>query len=327
MSFIEEEEEEEEEEEAYTSSELEINKEAEINYQKAQKMWEDMISKNLPLQIEQIDPGVCVFLLTKIDEEFNRKYSELIRCEKSLEHKQEINEELLEKIHEIKTKEDFDEYKRRYDLELQETEDCLKRYEKELTIPPSSMLETPPKTVKKTSKKFLPPKSPEEIHVEYIEKTHTFAIKVGNQYMTSLMKPSQKIEDYLTDNFEFASAISTENEAKSIVQELQNYFFPAITKKSPSEKAQTNWTYHREGPEIHMIQDELTKKRYLILPQANGSYHLQGINTDHSLEMFDEPRKRKNQRFTNPMEFTRETLTAKLQERGIPLEIINRCFI
>lgn len=65
------------------------------------------------------------------------------------------------------------------------------------------------------------------------------------------------------------------------------------------------------------------KMEYLIFSKPNGTTLL-GIHPNGLLRMFDEPKKRKNQKFTNPMVFTPESLAETLKAEGIPAEIITK---
>ena len=68
MSSYAEEEEEGEEEEAVDESLLKINETLELNYQKAHTIWQDKISQNIDIHIDEISPEVVTFLIKEIEQ-------------------------------------------------------------------------------------------------------------------------------------------------------------------------------------------------------------------------------------------------------------------
>jgi len=111
---------------------------------------------------------------------------------------------------------------------------------------------------------------------------------------------------------------------------IKNPFFNLDSFGSKAmDKSEPIWTCTRQSPKTTVVRNNLTGKEYLIFHvgerHSNETYHLQGMNPNHTIEFFEEPKKRKNQRFTNPLEFTKETLFKVLMERGVPVQIVEKC--
>jgi hypothetical protein len=80
-----------------------------------------------------------------------------------------------------------------------------------------------------------------------------------------------------------------------------------------------NWIVERLNPSSISVRGQ--EMQYLIIQHPAG-IHLQGIYPNGMLRTFDEPKKRKNQKFTNPIEFTPETLKQALLVEGIPASFL-----